>query len=130
MQNDKRSDTQWTVDKVFQDEPTGLMVRVQKLALRKPQYSIEIGQVRKDKDFSRYLRPQLAVNAGVVTIKSFDRTALSLLLDAAEEHVEKETQRWEEEHKDEPVREQGGHRDRRNGRRNSGGGRRARDDYA
>lgn len=95
METIEKKTNPWEVVKEFGDE-SGYMVRVQKLSdnpprYSRPRFSIEVGQIRKDGKFSRYMNPIYTVSGGRVTVVS-STAAIMGLLAQAEEYVMTELQ--------------------------------------
>lgn len=94
-QND-RPRVDWEEDKRF--ERDGFCVVVQKLPLRKPQYSVFVGRPM-EKGISRYL-PIYSKGQGQITVQRVSTTIFDLL-EEAEDYIQSECQRqadgWVEE---------------------------------
>jgi len=92
QQRPDRPEVQWEVVKTFGHD-SGYTVRVQKLPLKhRPRFSLEVGQIRKDGKFSRYINPAFSVSEGTVTMTPIPASVLYELIVQAEAYVQVELQ--------------------------------------
>jgi hypothetical protein len=92
QQRPDRPEVQWEVVKTFGHD-SGYTVRVQKLPLKhRPRFSLEVGQIRKDGKFSRYINPAFSVSEGTATVTPIPASVLYELIAQAEAYVQAELQ--------------------------------------
>lgn len=87
---------EWGELQIVTVEGTDLAVRVQTTLSGRPFYSRELG-VMRDGRFLRYVRDDLAVVNGVVTVRAFDDAAAARVQAAATEVIRKHAQAREDE---------------------------------
>lgn len=87
---------EWGELQIVTVEGTDLAVRVQTTLSGRPYYSRELGVIR-DGRFLRYIRDDLAVVNGTVTVRAFDDVAAARVQAAATEVIRKHAQAREDE---------------------------------
>lgn len=95
----KKPEVSWEHAALFQEQNgkmEGLAVRVQKLPLRFPRYSLEVGRVRDGK-FQRYISPQVRVESGQVNLTPLNLEALNRLIAEAEHFIYTQMQTTEDD---------------------------------
>jgi hypothetical protein len=85
----------WSDFQVFTAEDTDFAVKVQVSDGPRPQYSLEVGRMYKEK-FVRFLRPSLSTEYGQVRLHPFDIQALGRLFGRAEAAIYEKAQERED----------------------------------
>lgn len=88
---------EWEIVKEFQDAGTSLMVQVRRLPIARPKYSMRVGSVGRDGQFSPFFQPLVEVVNAKVEI-AFCGAALSRLFDEATLYVQEQLQAQEDDY--------------------------------
>lgn len=88
---------EWEIVKEIQDAATGLMVQVRRLPIARPKFSMRVGSVGRDGQFSPFFQPEVQVENARVKM-SFCGTTLSRLFDEATLYILEQLQAQEDDY--------------------------------